>query len=129
MVHEGVLLRLTKAFPGCYINHNIEFIAHKQSNSYFLLLYCADELDVQCKVLEWLSRPAYKGQPYHSEAANKKFHRFMLAGINEFLQTKFTEEDIAVIYQNLGNAIRHDLTVEFVKSGFDMKRLEGGKGE
>ena len=125
-MHEGIIIRLLKAFPGSFINSRFEFIAHQFSNSYFILTGCADEDEVRCKMLEWLSRPAHKSQPYHSEAANKKFHLFMLAGINEFLHTKFTEEDMAMIYQRLGNAVRHDLTVEFVKSGFDMNLLKGG---
>ena len=126
MVHEGVLLRLMRAFPGSFLNHNLEFIAHRYSNTYFLLRDCEDELDVKCKVLEWFSRPAHKTQAYRTDAGNRKFHKFMLDGINEFLHTSFTEEDMAVIYQNLGNSVRHDLTVDFVNSGYDMKRLEGG---
>lgn len=126
MVHEGILLRLMRAFPKSFINHNLEFIAHRHSNTYFLLADCETELDVKCKVLEWFSRAAYKSQPYQTTTSNKKFHRFMLDGINEFLHTKFTEDDIALIYQNLGNRVRHDLTIDFVESGYDMNRLDGG---
>lgn len=125
MVHEGVLLRLMRAFPNSFINHNLEFIAHRYSNTYFLLADCESELDVKCKVLEWFSRAAHKTEPYQTTKSNKRFHQFMLTGINAFLHTQFTEDDIAAIYQNLGNGVRHDLTVVFVESGYDMKRLEG----
>lgn len=128
MVHEGVILRLMRAFPNSFLNHNLEFIAHRYSNTYFSLKDCADELDVKCKVLEWLSRAAYKAQPYSTTASNRKLHTFMRDGINEFLRTSFTEEDMALIYQRLGNRVRHDLTVAFVESGYDMKLLEGGVG-
>ena len=124
MVHEGILLNLMRAFPNSFINYNLEFIAHRYSNTYFSLRDCESELDVKCKVLEWCSSAAYKSQPYRTTASNKKFHRFMLDGINAFLHTKFTEDDIAVIYQNLGNAVRQDLTVDFVESNYDMDRLE-----
>jgi len=78
---------------------------------------------VKCKVLEWLSRPAFKSQPYQKEWRNRKLHQTMLAGINSFLGTSFVEEDIAAIYQHLGNAVRHDTTVGFVANGFSMEWL------
>lgn len=53
----------------------------------------------------------------------------MLCGINAYLGTNFTEDDIAIIYQELGNRVRHTLTVEFVNSGYDMSVLMDGKGE
>jgi len=129
MVHEGVLLRLMRAFPNSFINHNMEFIAHRYSNTYFLLSTCENELDVKCKVLEWFSRAAYKAQPYQTTKSNKKFHSFMLNGINEFLHTEFTEDDLALIYQKLGNSVRHDLTVAFVESGYDMAILQKQEAE
>lgn len=128
MVHEGILLRLMRAFPNSFINHNIEFIAHLYSNTYFSLVDCETEVDVKCKVLEWFSRAAYKAQPYQTTKSNKKFHSFMLNGINEFLHTEFTEDDIALIYQMLGNRVRHDLTVAFVESGYDMAILQKQEG-
>ena len=53
----------------------------------------------------------------------------MLDGINEFLHTKFTEDDIALIYQKLGNCVRHDLTVAFVESGYDMTILQAKEAD
>ena len=53
----------------------------------------------------------------------------MLNGINGFLGTDFTEDDIAIIYQKLGNRVRHSLTEEFVNSGYDMTVLKGGVQE
>ena len=129
MVNKDVLLRLTRAFPDSFINGGLEFIAHRFSNTYFRLEDCETELDVKCKVLEWLSRAAYKAQPYSTTARNHNFHAHMRAGINHFLQTSFTEEDMALIYQRLGNRVRHDLTVAFVESGYDMKLLEGGQAD
>lgn len=125
MIDATCILNLLRAFPRSFVNQNNEFIAHRFSNSYFSLNNCTEELDIKCKVLEWLSRPAYKAQPYHTSASNRKFHNFMRAGINEFLHTSFTEDDMAVIYQRLGNCVRHDLTIAFVESGYDMTILEG----
>ena len=51
----------------------------------------------------------------------------MLNGINKFLGTDFTEGDISIIYQKLGNRVNHNLTVEFVNSGYDLRILEKGE--
>lgn len=59
----NIAMDLMKCFPGSFINHNGEFIAHRRANEYFNFATCADELDVKCKVLEWLSRAASKGEP------------------------------------------------------------------
>lgn len=124
MVDSIVTKRLARAFPNSFINTSLEFIAHKEANEYFRLEDCNNEFDVKCKVLEWLSRCAYKTCPFHTNLKNEKFHNFMLNGINDFLGSDFTEEDIAVIYQRLGNRVNHTLTCRFVGSGYDMSVLE-----
>ena len=124
MVNAEIILRLTRAFPKSWINNALEFIAHTQANVYFRLEDCESELDVKCKVLEWLSRGAYKTCPFYSDRKNNEFHAFMLNGINNFLGTDFTEEDMERIYTNLGNRVNHNLTVEFVNSDYDMSLLK-----
>lgn len=121
----AVIRKLGAAFPGSFINTNYEFIAHKKANAYFRLDDCECEFDVKCKVLEWLSRSAYKAQPFGSASANTKYHAFMLNGINTFLGTEFTKDDIALIYQHLGNRVNHDLTERFIAGGYDLNLLEG----
>lgn len=116
-------LRLMRSFPGSFINHNFEFIAHKRSNTYLIFTDCETWKDLQCKVLEWLSRAAYKTEPYYTDKSNNKFHRFMLDGVNDFLGTSFTFDDMELIYTLLGNEVRPALTVKFVNSGFDMEVL------
>lgn len=126
MVDSLVTKKLVRAFPDSFINSSLEFIAHLKANEYFRLEDCENEFDVKCKVLEWLSRGAHKTCPYHSKYHNERFHNFMLNGINDFLGTDFTEDDMAIIYQKLGNRVRHSLTEEFVNSGYDMAVLKGG---
>ena len=124
MISWELVTKLMNCFPNSVINHNVEFIAHIRSNTYFILKDCNDELDVKCKILEWLSRPAYKTEPYNSKRSNDQFHRFMLDGINQFLGTRFTENDMELIYTYLGNACNHELTIEFIRNGFDLSILE-----
>lgn len=76
----NIAMDLMKCFPGSFINHNGEFIAHRRANEYFNFATCADELDVKCKVLEWLSRAASKGEPFRTDLENKNYQRFMLDG-------------------------------------------------
>ena len=132
MVSMDVIMRLMRCFPGGFINHHIEFIAHKYSNSYFCLTTCETEMDVKCKVLEYFSRAAYKAQPYVSEKKNRDFNAFMLKGINDFLGTRFTEDDMDAIYTHLGNSIRRKDTIEFIEGGYSMgyfRKYEAGNSE
>lgn len=119
-----LITRLMKCFPNSFINHNGEFIDHAKSNTYFILRDCKTELDLKCKVLEWLSRAAYKTEPYHRRDKNDEFHKFMRGGIIEFLGANFSESDMETIYTYLGNACNHKKTVRFVESGYDMSVLE-----
>lgn len=118
--------RLMCCFPrNSFINSAGEFIAHRYANEYFMLDDCETELDVKCKVLEWLSRAAYKTAPYATTSANRRFHSFMLEGINKYLDTNFDEDDIERIYTKLGNRCNHPLTIRFVESGYNMALLGG----
>lgn len=120
-------LEMAKLLMACWDNsfvyRNGEFIAHRRSNTYLIFENCETMEDLQCKVLEWFSRAAYKTQPYHTDKSNNKFHKFMLDGINKFLGTAFDFADMDLIYTYLGNACNHPLTVEFVRSGYDMHLL------
>lgn len=115
-----IVKKLVTCFNGGYINHCGEFIPHKKANASFILDTCKTELDVKCKLLEWCTRDAHCSMPYSTDHANRKLHTFFLNGLNEYLGTNFTEEDIEVIYTYLGNACNHSLTVEFVESGYNM---------
>lgn len=126
MVTWELIKKLMNCFSGSLINQNGEFIAHIKANVYFNLSTCETELDIKCKILEWFSRSAFKMCPYDSNRRNKEFHRFMLNGINRFLETEFTVSDIEEIYTYLGNAINHSLTIKFIESGYDLSVLERG---
>ena len=115
--------KLMRCFPGSFINYEGEFIAHRTSNTYLIFDTCENEQELKYKVLEWFSRAAFKTEPYDSNKSNHKFNRFMLDGVNAFLGTAFTFDDMELIYTYLGNAINHDLTIKFVESGYDMEVL------
>ena len=122
-------LALLQAFPESFINDRNEFIAHKRANEYICLNGCEKPIDVECKVLEWFSRSAHKGKPYSQEWRNKRFRKFMLDGINDFLEEDFTEDDMEEIYTYLGNAIDHSKTIRFIESGYDFRILKDESGD
>lgn len=127
-VDKEVVQRLRECFTGSFVNDNGEFIAYQRANEYFILRDCETELDVKCKVLEWFSRGAFKTQRFDTDRENDEFHAFMLSGINQFLGTEFTEDDMEVIYTYLGNACNHEKTIAFIETGYIMTVLtEYGK--
>ena len=109
--------KLLECFPGSFINARDEFIAHPRTNN------CQTVEDVEAKVLEWLSRPAFKTQPYSQEWRNRRFHEFMLAGVNAFLDTDFSEDDMELIYTYMGGGIKHGLMMEFIDHDMSMMWL------
>lgn len=116
----GILQKLFACFPNSFINSSGEFVAHQEANEYFMFEKCETELDVKCKVIEWFSRGAYKTEPFNSSYKNACLHEFMLNGINNFLGTNFTAEDMEIIYTYLGNACNRPRTISFIESGYDM---------
>ena len=121
-----VQIHLLKCFPkGRFLPVNpIEFLAHPKGNIYFILGNCQSKLDIDCKVLEWFSRAAYKTEPYETKYSNKAFHEYFLHGINQYFGSNFTEKDIETIYTYLGNACDHQKTIDFIESNFDMSVLD-----
>ena len=123
MINE-IVIDLLKSFPGSFLNQYGEFIAHREANKYFQLSKCKDDLEIKCKVLEWLSRAACVTEPFRSKQKNQKFNDFMLKGINKFLNTDFDKYSMRTIYQELGNQINRELTIKFINSGYDMAVLQ-----
>ena len=78
---------------------------------------------MQCKLLEWLSREASSSLHYKNDIYNDKAHKYHRDGINSFLGTNFTHEDMELIYSKIGNGVNRELTIKFIQSGFDMKIL------
>lgn len=125
MVDWTVIRRLGLSFPGWFINDQGEFIAHQKANVYFNISTCESEVDVKCKVLEWFSRAACKSTPFRRAVDNTALHIFFLNGINQYLDTRFSVEDMREIYTYLGNACNHKKTIRFIESGYDIAILEG----
>lgn len=126
MVNQNVLNDLFIAFPDAIINRNLEFVAdpNRRVNSYFRLEDCKSREDVTAKLLEWLSRDAYKSQHFNVEWRNEQVHKYHRDGINRFCSTAFTPDDMKLIYSELGNRVNHQKTLLFIRSGYDMEVLK-----
>ena len=108
--------RLREAFPKYFVNAGFEIIIYPARNSYFELNGLVTELELKAKILEWLSREASKS----ISRVSQKYH---LDGINKFLETSFTRDDMSEIYTYLGNSCNHEKTLRFIESGYDMAAL------
>lgn len=119
--NDEIRNRFGEAFPKFFINHNLEVIVHPRRNTYFLLKNVETECDMAAKILEWLSREAAK-------SVSKESQEYHLNGINAFLGTNFSKDDMMQIYTYLGNCCNHKKTLRFIESGYDLSVLEQRMG-
>lgn len=117
------LKELLGLFPRSFINANLEVILITRTNTYFSLDGVQSRRDIIAKLLMWCSRSIAKGQPFRSETGNNVFRELAKRSLNHYLGTLLTDEDMALIYQRLGNGINPELTYRFIDSGFDMEVL------
>lgn len=108
--------KIRAAFPAAFVNMHNELILTPKANMYIMLNQVRDERDFKAAVLEDCSRNAFKG-------CSRKLQDEHLDGINKLLDTKFTRDDMELIYTYLGNGIQHDLCLRFVASGYDLEVL------
>ena len=107
-----------------FINHLGELVLNRKTNLYFNANGINSWEDVACKLLEWCSRDACKTRPFASDRESKKYNEQVRNIINKFLGTDFNEDDMGLIYSELGNRVNHQLTLDFINSGFKLKAFE-----
>lgn len=104
-------------FDKSFINHNNEIILEPRNNIYFSLDGVESELDFECKMFAWLSRPISKG-------LNQYWSNKLLRQFNRLLNTSFTKPNMYDIYDRLGNDVNRKLTIDFIESNYDFTLLE-----
>ena len=114
------IFNLMECFPESYINRFGEIILSQKGNVYFSAKNCADKEDIICKLLEGCSRPMAKGEPYSSCKKNCEWRDLLISSLNRYLGTNFGQEEMYWIYDQLGNAVNHKLTLRFIRSDFDL---------
>jgi acetyltransferase-like isoleucine patch superfamily enzyme len=120
MINLSDVKSLMHAFPGSYLNGNLEFIPVRKGGLWFSIYDCSTSFDLKAKVLEYLSR-CYKTEPYSTKRNNDIYVAKMLEGINTYLGTNFSLDDMETIYTYLGNGCNHERTIRFLSSGMNME--------
>lgn len=123
------IFEVMKHFNGSYINPCGELILNYRGDFYFTAIDCKTKEDVICKLLEWCSRPIAKGMPYSTNKRNNEWRNSLLCGYNNYLGTNFTQNDMYWIYDKLGNAINHELTLKFIHSDYDLSLVRPQESE
>lgn len=119
-------IRLQLCFPeGRFLldREPVEFLIDETNNVYFLIGDCKTKMDVDCKVLQFLSYAASEYSPYNTNRKNDEFHKKTLSGINHYLRTSFTLQDMEVIYTYMGGNFGRSVAEKFINSGFDVNSL------
>ena len=108
---------IMRIFPNSFINRHEELILNTKYNIYFRLEDVHSILDLKCKFIAWVSRPASKG-------TNKYWQPKIRKWFNEYLKTNFSHEEILeYVYTYLGNDVNRKLCEKFVISGYDITLL------
>lgn len=114
---------LGECFPGGYVNFDQEFVAHRRAGAVCDMKGCTSPLELRCRVIEQLVGHCCKTRPFKGAEANVSFRRFMMEGMGRFLGVKLVESEYELVYERLGNGIDRQLTVEWVRSGYDLRVL------
>lgn len=125
-VCNEMLVKVLNAFPLAIVRRD-DIIIYPKMNSCFLHNNIKSDLEFKCKILEYLSRPSFKGGRYKSSSRNIEIYDYHLNGINEVLGTNFTREQIEDIYVPIGNGIRRKLCIAFIESNYDFNLLKENK--
>ncbi|WP_415912480.1 hypothetical protein [Neptuniibacter sp. QD37_11] len=117
---QDCIERLKWFFPKAFVYKDEELIVEPKNNIYFFLSGIENEFDFRCKVISWLSRPAHKG-------LSDWWHVRIRNGMNRFLGTEFTPEEISSIYTYVGCGVNDEKLRAFVKSNYDLSILKKSK--
>lgn len=83
--------------------------------------------EILCKICEWVSRSPAKGERFRDKCRNAAWREQFARGLNGYIGKPISLRQWYTIYDRIGNGVNHELTVKFVRSGFDMAVLEEGE--
>ena len=112
-----------KLLPGSYINANNELILIPKFNVYILLNDVKSNYDFKAKLCEWFSRDCCCALRYQQQKRLNRYYQHNTDVFNAICDTKFTIDDMEVVYTYLGNGINSELSKLFVVDGFNLNLL------
>lgn len=116
-IPERLKIILNINSPKWFVNNDNELIVEPKNNIYFLLNDIENELDLKCKIIAWLSRPAHK-------ALSNYWQKRIGNILNGYLGTNFSKDEIELIYSYLGNDCNRQKTIRFINSNYDLSILD-----
>nr|DAL64055.1 MAG TPA_asm: hypothetical protein [Caudoviricetes sp.] len=120
---ESIKLAM-QVFPNSFINRNNEIILIPKFNVYIQLDDVKTNEDFKVKLCEWLSRDCSCALRYSRDKRLIRYWQDNTNAFNKICGTNFTMEQMSYIYTYLGNGVKHDLTKQFVRNGFDLFVIE-----
>ena len=132
------VFKLFELFPEAFLNRLAEVVIchpinptdiggrgkNVYCNYYFRTEDCYTKLDVQCKVISFLSKPAFGGDRPLWKKNDVLISEYVRNGINKYFCTYFDSEEWEQIYCKLGNNVNRTLCEKFILSHFDLKILK-----
>ena len=109
---------------GSFINNKNELILIPKFNVYTILDDVETDEDFYVKLCEWFSRDCCCALRYSQRKRLERYYQDNTTVFNTICGTNFTVEQMKFIYTYLGNAIKHELAHQFVKSGFDLSVID-----
>jgi hypothetical protein len=114
---KNCLEKVQGLFEKAFITLNTELILEPKNNVYFRLADVQTKLDFDCKMIEYLSRPAHKGM-------TKKFKIYFSERLNKYFNKSWNNDELSIIYTYLGGGCNRKLCIKFIKSNFDINLLK-----
>jgi hypothetical protein len=111
------LKKVLPFFPTAEVYKVDELIIEPKNNIYFIISDIRFGIEFDCKMIEWLSRPAHKGLSDYWQA-------YVRRGLNSYFRQTWSKEDLDLIYTKLGNNVNRKLCWSFVNNNFDMSILK-----
>jgi hypothetical protein len=111
--------RVYDMFPGAFIYKNDEIILDKKLNVYFRIDNIENADHFNYKILSCCSFYCANNHFNPSSKTSKYFNE----RINRWFKKKFSNKEMQIIYQKLGNQCNQKLGIEFIKSGCDLSLL------
>ena len=116
-------MKLFAAFPGSVIREDGTFAVLGDPDCGLDLTVCETKEDISVHLLENLSKSACRVRTYDVPDGQEPRRVRLLRGMNQYLGTSLSEEDMTNVYRKIGNSIHPDLSRSFVEANCDMSVL------